>query len=231
MSRLAPLAAAVSLALMPAALRADSRSYDVGPFTSVSVHDGIAATVTVGPEVSVTGTALRGDLDRLKVEVRGDTLRLTRQASWGLFGTGRRDRFEVVVTLPDLEELTSTAGASVDLDGASGDLVLSSTSGASLRAEGIEAGKIEASASSGASMRLSGTCDSIEAEASSGASLLAEDLACAKVVGESTSGSSLSLRASETADLSASSGASIRIAGDPEEVTREVSSGASIRSR
>lgn len=208
---------------------AEERSYDLSGFEEVSVHSGVTVDITVGADFDVTAEARRGKLDRLILEVSGDRLKIERRANWGLFGRGKRDRFFVTISMPALTQAISTSGSSMTVATAQGDLDLSASSGSSLRVEGGALGAVEADATSGSTLVLSGTCEALEAEASSGSSLRAQDMVCADVDGRSTSGSSLRLHGTETAKLRASSGSSLRLEGGAEVLSRESSSGSSIR--
>lgn len=224
------------------------RSYDFSGFDSIQSSAGVAVVVTEGENFSVEAEAIRGNLRRLEIEQSGDTLTIGRKNSWGLFSIGRRDRFEITVTLPDLEEAHASSGSSMAINGSgSGDLDLQASSGATLTYEGsvggdldinassgatltaidIQAIEVEADASSGASVHLNGTCQEIEAEAGSGASLNARDMVCATGEAKVTGGASMNVHVTQTLAAKGSGGASLRVYGNPK-TERSTSGGASI---
>lgn len=210
---------------------ADERVYDLDGFTRVEVSNGVSATVVAGEDFSVVGEAVRGDIERLRVEVEGDRLLVGLETDPMRFDVGRRDRFGVRVAMPEVAGVEGDSGSSVELQGGAGDVALAAGSGAAVRARGLGAGAVTAGASGGASLRLDGSCTRIEADASSGASLDADGLDCTTAEGRASAGASLSLRATDTAALRASSGASLSLSGGAEVTERDASSGASIRVR
>lgn len=80
----------------------------------------------------------------------------------------------------------------------------------------IKTSKLVLDASSGASINLSGEAASAVVDTSSGASCKADDLKIATAVAESTSGASLSLLVTDKLKVSVSSGASVKLKGNPE---------------
>ncbi|WP_318846273.1 DUF4252 domain-containing protein [Chryseobacterium sp. JV558] len=80
----------------------------------------------------------------------------------------------------------------------------------------IKTPKLALDTSSGASVSISGEAASAVIDISSGASCKADDLKVATAVVESTSGASLSLLVTDKLKVSVSSGASVRLRGNPE---------------
>ncbi|WP_368183731.1 head GIN domain-containing protein [Aestuariibius sp. HNIBRBA575] len=223
------LTVALGTLLLASPLLADQRQYDLNGFSAIQAQEGVSVVIETGMEFSVQGEAIRGDIDRLRVRQRGDVLVVDRRRGMGLFNSGRRDVFEVTVKMPDLTEVTATSGVSVTVDAHAIDgLIASSASGASLRVFGLNGGDVSAQSSSGASLNIDGTCTSIDARSSSGASLNAQELTCETADIRASSGASLSAHASETAQAHASSGGSIRLSGQPQMTSQNVSSGGSV---
>ena len=201
------LAGAATLALPAAALAAE-RDFDLDGFTGVDASSGVSVDVTVGGDFAITASGDEDDLERLKVEVKGDTLHVGRQyrMNWG----GRSGPVKVMVKMPAMDEA-------------------SASSGSSLAATRIDAGDFSADASSGASLDLSGSCGDGEFDVSSGATVDAEDLECKTVDADGSSGGSMMVFASESVTAEASSGASVRVYGEPSTVDVEKSSGGSVK--
>ncbi|MGZ9810061.1 GIN domain-containing protein [Pseudoroseicyclus sp. H15] len=243
---LATALAAPTLAL------AETRSYDVAGFTRIDVSDGLDAVISEG-DFSVEAEARRGDLDRLVVEVEGDTLKLGREARMplGLLQLLRQDEFSVTVHLPEMSGIHAGGGANVrsSAPAADGVFTAGATGGANLRITGIEADEVTAdslsganlrlevearevtlNAQSGANLRASGSCGTLSASGRSGASLMADDMACEMALLDASSGASMRASASQSAEANASSGASIAVYGGGE-VDATETSGGSVRSR
>ena len=89
------------------------------------------------------------------------------------------------------------------------------SSGAVVNAE-LVTEKLAFDTSSGASVNLSGEAVSAVIETSSGASCKADDLKITTAVAESTSGASLSLLVTDKLKVSVSSGADVKLKGNPE---------------
>ena len=128
----------------------------------------------------------------------------------------RGDRGTVIVTVPTLEEMRSSSGASLRIE------------------EGVPFGaSVTTSASSGASLSVRGEADvrSLSARSSSGASLDARGITAEEATAKASSGASLRLGTVEgRLDAKASSGASITYRGEPSG-DRKASSGGSVSRR
>ncbi|MEO1136238.1 MAG: head GIN domain-containing protein [Pseudomonadota bacterium] len=205
-------AGAVS-ALAITAAQAETQNYDLSGFSIIDASAGVDVEVTVGGEYSVRAEGSADDLERLRLERRGDALEIgrTRDRS-GWFQMGRRWNVTVYVTMPSM--------TGVDV-----------SSGADVMASGIDAGRFSASVSSGADAKLSGTCDTIEADGSSGADLDARDLRCANAVADVSSGADLIVYASESVEADASSGGDVSVYGAPKTTNIDKSSGGGVSIR
>jgi hypothetical protein len=205
------VAGAVSLAALTAA-HAETKTYDFSGFTVVEASAGVDVEVTVGGDYSIRAEGESEALERLRLELDGDTLEIGRENDRGFFTFGRKWNVTVYVTAPSL----TGAGAS---------------SGADLTVSGIDAGEFSASVSSGADATLSGTCGMIEADGSSGADLDAQALKCSNAVADVSSGADLTLYASDSVDADASSGGDITVYGGPKNTNIDKSSGGDVTIR
>ena len=212
---------------------AETRTYDMTGFEEVEVSAGVTVKVAVGEDFSVVGEATRGDINNLDIIQLDDRLMISRESDgqvWGLIGLFRPDdQFVVTVTMPELTEVESTSGSSVDVIGATNALEkVATTSGSTLSISDGSLGDVYLEATSGASLTVSGTCDTVRAAASSGAALSAKGLTCAIADVDASSGASLTVYADTTAKAKASTGASLSLYGGAEMTEQSVSSGASI---
>ena len=215
-------AAALSVAMVVALglkSHATDPRFEVTGFTKVQSNSGVDVTVVEGPAFRIEAYAKRGPLSRLEIDKHGDVLVIDRKIT-GVPGTfwknGRRDQFEVIVALPELEGVEALSGSSLEatIEHAD-DFYAYVAQGASLEVVGLNAEDIDASARSGASLFLSGSCGDLEVEARSGASVSATKLTCQRVDAESRSGASINAFAVVEARGDARSGASLVIAGKP----------------
>ncbi|MCQ8184006.1 GIN domain-containing protein [Parvularcula maris] len=204
------LTTVAAVALAGGTASAETKSYDLSGFDSVSSSAGVYVEVTVGSDYSIT-LETNGDTDEAVVRMDGDTLVLSRERSRGI-RLGSRNRLNFTVTMPEFE------------DG-------SASSGSELRVEGVSGGSIELKASSGANLEIEGTCDQVEAGASSGADLNAGNLVCDSGEASVSSGASVRVHTTDRIKARASSGGSVQVGGDPDKVDTKTSSGGSVRIR
>lgn len=231
-----PILMTSSALLMAAtAVLAEQQSYDMSGFDEVEVSAGVEVIVTIGDDFRVMGEAISGDIDNLDIMQKGNRLMISRDANrltdWSLLGFLRPDdKFVVTVAMPNLKALESTSGSVVDVSGAAHSLAaVTSTSGSEITISDAAVDQIRLSATSGSALSISGTCDAVEATATSGASLTAQSLSCAFAKLDVTSGASLSAFADKSAEIAASSGASLTLYGGAEVTKQSVTSGASAR--
>ena len=178
-------------------------------FTRVDVSAGVETIVSQGP-FDVKAAIKRGDnFDKLIVEVKGDTLHISRQPQmWG----GNQPEYRVTVVAPAYRAFEVSSGASLD--------------GANLSLQDLDV-----SVSSGASAELSGSCTRLDVDISSGARFDGEGLRCGSAKVDASSGASADAFATQEADGSASSGASVTFHGSPAQFHEDSSSGGSVRAR
>ena len=215
--------------LVASPLAAQDKTYAMTGFDAVDVSAGVVVDIAVGPAFEVTADVRKGDIDRLEVDVRGRTLRISRKTSWGAWLTSHEDQFFMTVTLPRLLDVDVSSGATVQVAGAIvGDFVAEVASGATLRLNALDVQAVALEASSGATLHATGSCSQIRAEASSGATLNAAGLICETGTVESSSGATLLVHTSKKIVAEASSGASVVLSGGGAQSVFETSSGGRI---
>ncbi len=192
------------------AYAADSQDYDLNGFDSVDVSTGYDAEITVGEGFSVRAETKGGDLDWLKLYVKGDTLYITRKQniSWNWSGP----KTTVYVTMPSLVSLEVSSGA---------DAI----------AEGVDAENFSVDVSSGADAKVSGKCGDVSADASSGADIEAKGLVCKTGDADVSSGADIVLTVTEEITADASSGGDIVVYGSPKVKSLDTSSGGGVKIR
>ena len=126
------------VALTTSTAYAETKTYEFTGFTEADVSAGIVTNITVGGDYSVRAEAEPKGLETLKIEQRGDALKIGRTKKiWDL---GRVPKVTVTITMPRLEGIDASSGSSVN-------------------ASGIKASDFNADVSSGASVELSGSCE------------------------------------------------------------------------
>ncbi|MEM7662965.1 MAG: DUF2807 domain-containing protein [Pseudomonadota bacterium] len=221
------LGTAAAAALMMATASAETQSYDMPGFTGIDVSSGIQLIFEAGETQSITAEAIRGDIDKLVIEMDGDTLVVRRERGWN-WG-GRSPKYRVTVTGPAISSLEASSGSSATANGFVGDYItLDASSGASLRASSVSGGEISIDTSSGASLSAAGNCSRVSIDTSSGSSVSAGTLECTEVVADASSGSSINAYATQRVVGDASSGASVSVQGGATDVRIDRSSGGSV---
>jgi hypothetical protein len=186
----------------------DSQRHTYANFEQVDVSAGIEVVVGQGP-FDVKAEATEGGFDNLIVEVKGDTLHISRKAQI-LDYNG--PRYRVTVSAPTYRGFEASSGSS-------------------LNATNLTLTDVRARASSGASMSLSGACTTLTLDISSGASFDGEGLKCDAATVDASSGASARAFAAKSADGEASSGATVSFYGQPAQFREDTSSGGSVRAR
>lgn len=185
----------------------ETRDFGTQNFNQVDVGSGIAVVYTQDPNPSVTAKLERGSWEQFDIKVDNQTLVAKKKqgVSWGRRGP----RLTVYAASPNLTSVDTGSGASFK-----GNVV---------------AGDLEVDASSGSSISIEGACQVLDLDASSGSSISLQKLECATANVDASSGSSIRVYASTSVDIDASSGSSITVSGSPSDVTKDTSSGASVR--
>lgn len=187
----------------------EAQRHSYAGFSKVDASAGVEVVVAQGAfDVQAETTEGQG-FDNLIVEVKGDTLRISRKSQlWDMGGP----RYRVTVSAPAFSEFEVSSGASLTAD--------------SLRLDAVEV-----DVSSGASVRIAGTCSTLDLDMSSGASFSGEGLRCDTARVDASSGASAHAFAARKATGNASSGASVSFSGNPAELERDTSSGGSVSTR
>ena len=186
----------------------DVQQLDLTGFDRIDAGGGYQLIVTVGDDWSVSLDGDGDDFDQLESSIRGDTLVLRQHSR--MFQRRRSLDLTVRVTLPAVEALDFHRGIESEVSG-------------------IAADALSAEVSTGAEVTLSGTCGSLDLELSTGASLRARDLVCQSVDVDSSTGAEGRVFASERAEAHASTGASVRIFGQPAHREARSSMGGDVR--
>ena len=186
---------------------AETRDFGSKSFTNVKVGSGISMVYTQDPNASVSATLKRGKWDQIEIKVEGDTLiaRKKKNSQWGR----NAPQVKVYAASPNLNSVDAASGSSFQ--------------------GSVVAGDLRVDASSGSSLSMEGACKSLDLDASSGSSVSLNRLECESANVDASSGSSIRVFASKSVDVDASSGSSISVSGNPSNVTKDTSSGASVK--
>ena len=122
-----------------------SRSYPVGNFNAIELGGHYDVQVRTGAQPSVSARGPEKMMERLVVEVRGNTLMIRPRQDRGWFSMGwrKRNKVEVTITVPALEEATLAGSGDIRIDRVRGERFAGEIAGSgALRLDSVEVGKL-----------------------------------------------------------------------------------------
>jgi len=198
----------------------------VAAFESVDIGLGIEATVSVGPQTSVT---IEGDdniLAVLRTEVVNGRLETRLEGTSSIRPTRK---IRLTITTPKLSSIDASGGARVTAQVTPTSTFSADASGGSkLEIRGLATGEAKTSASGGSEIHLHGSAQRIETELSGGAELQARDVCAGTVVVEGSGGSEANVCAKNSISAELSGGSRLSVAGKPDVRQVEVSGGSRV---
>jgi len=136
-----------------------ARTFAVSDFTGVELRGSDDVDVRVGTGFSIRAEGPSDELDKLKIDRKGETLRIGRIDSKGLgWISGNTGRVKVYVTMPRVASATIAGSGSMSIDRVEGQDFDGDTAGSgnlSIAALSLEKGTFDIAGSGG--MKLSGT--------------------------------------------------------------------------
>lgn len=193
-------------------------------FDAISASGDVEVVIEQGTQRAITVEADDNLQQHIKTEVKGGKLEISTDAN---FSSAKSTK--VIVVLPEVKEIESSASARVKNEGtlkAKG-LVLHSSSG-SLMELSIDTQEATYEASSGSNMKVSGKAGRTEASASSGSNINAAGATSTRVKAEASSGATVTVNAIDDLDAGASSGGSVLYVNTPANLSKDVSSGGNV---
>lgn len=201
-------------------------------FVALDVEDGIEARVVVDAEQPLSVRLVGDDnlLEKLRTDVEGGrTLHVHfRDSEVGDWSSSNPLRVEV--TVPNLESLSRSGGGTVDLSGhiTATSFALSASGGGAVRASGLDTGILTLDTSGGTRATLRGTVARVVSEMSGGGTLDARDLSVKEATLSSSGGGSTVMQVSNRLSVSASGGGAVRIIGQPDVASKNLSGGSTL---
>lgn len=221
--------ATISILASVPAIAVVSQGVELQPFDEIVVASELDVDVVVGPAQAVTVTgADPAALRALRLEVRDGRLHawLDRNLSnFSLFD----DAITVTVAVPALEAVSAGGSSNVDVIGMTGDaLAIEASGSATLRVRNIDAQAMMIEGSGSAVIELAGNCSAATLNVSSAAGVSSKGLECVDLDIEASSSAAALVYATGEVIVSASSGASVVVAGHPNHVNDSESTGGDI---
>lgn len=190
-------------------------------FSEIEASAGLRVSLIPGERNEITVEADENLLPVIETRIGDGKLKITTAKN-----IRRAASKKVVVHYADISRISASSGAAVAADSEirSRDLILHTSSGASIKAV-VFSQNLKAHSSSGASLTISGKAANFEASASSGSDIKAADLETLQSLVRASSGASINLHVRDHLEAKASSGARITYSGNPRTVMGNSSSG------
>lgn len=193
-------------------------------FNSIVASSGLEIVIEQGNNKSVIVEADDNILKHIMTQVNNGELKIFIDTS-----IRNASSKKVIVSLQDIENLTTSSGASINSKNIlKGNTInLTSSSGSSINVS-LDTESTSCTSSSGSEINIQGKTEILETKSSSGSAINAKKLIAKSVVSVSSSGSSTYVNPTESLSAKASSGSSINYNKTAANITRSSSSGASI---
>jgi Putative auto-transporter adhesin, head GIN domain len=207
----------------------------VDAFTGVSSASGVNVQLVKGSGNKViVSTSDEKVLPYFKTEVKDGILRVfieyENNKNWNKRRYSKNLKLKATVFYSQINTLKASSGSLLEAKELleANSFTVETSSGATLNAA-IKAANISLEASSGSVAAVSGTATEQKIKTSSGAVINNGKLNSKSVTINASSGSMITVNATEAIHVDASSGANIKCYGNPKQVTKKLSSGASLK--
>lgn len=140
-----------------------TRSYAVAGFTGIALRGSDDVDVRVGSGFSVRAEGPSAELDKLRIERDGDTLRVGRKDSGGFTWGGDHDSVKVFVTMPRVAEAAIAGSGDMAIDRVEGERFKGATAGSgslTIAQLGVRSGDFAVAGSGG--MTLTGSAQQLK---------------------------------------------------------------------
>jgi hypothetical protein len=154
----------------------NTRSYAVDGFTEVGLDGPDDAQVSVGASFSVRAEGEAKVLDRLRIERKGDTLRIGRRRD-GFFGSDGDGTARIFVTMPAITGARLAGSGNMSVDRAAGETMAMSLAGSgNMNVAALAVKRAEMSIAGSGNVRAGGTADALHIKIAGSGNVAAEAL-------------------------------------------------------
>ncbi len=199
-------------------------------FSEIEAGGLFRVLVRQGAAFKAEAAGRPGDLDDVRLEVRGERLVIRSRRTNGIFSAfgNHRNPILITVTMPRLKRLELSAACQADVSGfRDEDLRVNASSASSARLD-VSVPRLEVDLSSAAHVELGGTANELSVDGSSASSLDALALRAAKASLDLSSGSEAKVHATDELKVDLSSGSQVKYAGNPTRIEKDLNSGSSL---
>jgi len=205
------------------------RLNDPSGFNEVEVHGALRVVVRKGDTYQVEAAGRTEDLDELRLDTSGDRLVVRQRGGSFLSGfTGSKHPVLLTVTMPQLDQLKLSGACQSDVSGFSEANLALDLSGASTARLSVQVPRLELDMSGACSAELSGSADDLRIDGTGVCQVNGLNLQTQRANIDLGGMSQARVRTSEqlTVDLSGSS--SVRYAGRPGRIEKDLSGSSSL---
>ncbi len=186
-----------------------------GPFSAISLSDGIELYLTSGTEESLAVSFSDEKYEeRFKTEVVANVLKIYYDNNGVNYSDNKRRKLKAYVSFKTLEKLTASGGSSVKLPVAItvGNIEMKFTSGAEFDGE-VKGKDLSIDQNSGSVIKMSGNSSSIKIDVSSGAIFKGYELKTDYCTAKASSGAEVRISVDKELNARANSGGGIHYKG------------------
>jgi hypothetical protein len=216
--------------LMPSVALAQSRSYQVSPFTAVEIANGLHAEINVGGNYTIIAHAKDAAmLESVNIDVAGGKLTASLGPQRAAASGSQAGEVTITISAPELKSATARTGAIVNVVGMGAeDISLEVSSKAVLEVTGATGTSYHLSAAGEGQLMVAGACETATIQASGSAKLQAQSLLCDTVQITAGGRAHAAVYASGSVKADASGSATIDVMGHPRHVERKQSGGGTV---
>ena len=211
------IAAMLSLVVFAVPAVAAERTYSVTDYDRIVVEGPYVVRLVTGQSSSASASGPRDAIDRLSVDVSGQTLRIRRNSShWGGATGAQPGVVTVALSTRDLRSVRLIGPASFEVDGVSGQRVDLTVEGSGrLRATGIAADTLHFGLAGGGRLELAGRAEVLRADVQGTGDVDAAGLTADNATIITTTVGNVSLAVRNAVTVTANGIGTVTIAGRP----------------
>lgn len=213
MRKFAMLAAGAVAAFAATQAWAAERKFTVTSFNEIEIAGPYNVVVNVGKGQSVRAVGEADDLDRLKVEVSGNELRIgSKDRSWTDWS--RSKPINILVTVPALKAVALAGSGDMQVDRVKSDAFVASIAGSGdLTIGSLTANNARFSIAGSGDLTASGSCRTAEVSIAGSGDVEISGLRCQSLAARVAGSGDITANATETAKLSVMGSGAITVSG------------------
>ncbi len=206
----------------------DTRSFNYKNFNAIDIGSGMHITVTQSDTYSIEASGDNDDLDDLKLEQKGNKLRINFKSS-SFFGFSHHHTVKFTIKMPMLTAIALSGGAkgNIKMDASSKDFSAELNGGAYLEGN-LKCGNMSFELSGGSRVNLNGSGSKLNIDGSGGSKCSLKDFAVTDANIDLSGGSHAAINMNGKLDADLSGGSHIYYTGKVELGSTDFSGGSGI---